>query len=427
MSAGPIPPPPVTRLRSPTHLPLASTMLPSQHLLPLLAPFSTPCSPHCCFGSNGAYYYYNTEPSKNYEQTLYDVKDYAEAQKIPYRYVLLDSWWYFQGHGGGVNVWDARPDVFPDGLAAFQQKTQWGLQLHNRYWATDTNYSSRNGGDYTFIDDGSSVVVPNDQRFWDDLIANKSKLGMFMYEQDWLDTEFDRSKTLGESATMAREWMLQMNNGCAKSNVTIQMCMSHVRHILQSLEMPAVTNARASGDYHPGSGQWNVGTSSILAHAVGEKGALLVFFSPLHQPLDSETCCRLARAVSLLTSAVCAWRCRHRAIQRQLLEHAHPGQDALRQQDLRAPRAASISGPELLEWPRGPERHGGRLQPLHYPHGMRQRWHAVVARQASDADRRDVHRRGVGAAVVDARDGERCAVWVRVRPGTAEELHHREL
>ena len=47
------------------------------------------------------------------------------------------------------------------------------------------------------------------------------------------------------------------------------MCMSHVRHILQSVEMPAVTNARASGDYHPGNGQWYTGTSSILAHAVG--------------------------------------------------------------------------------------------------------------------------------------------------------------
>lgn len=64
-----------------------------------------------------------------------------------------------------------------------------------------------------------------------------------------------------------------MNNGCERSNATIQLCMSHVRHILQSVEMPAATNARASGDYiHPGPGgghQWDIGTTSILAHAVG--------------------------------------------------------------------------------------------------------------------------------------------------------------
>jgi hypothetical protein len=46
-------------------------------------------------------------------------------------------------------------------------------------------------------------------------------------------------------------------------------CMSHVRHVLQSVECPAITNVRASDDYHPGNEQWNVGTSSILAHALG--------------------------------------------------------------------------------------------------------------------------------------------------------------
>jgi hypothetical protein len=70
--------------------------------------------------------------------------------------------------------------------------------LHNRMWATDSNYSTANGGQYTFIDDGSDVLVPNDQSFWNDLIANKTKTGMFCYEQDWLDAEMDKSKTLGE-------------------------------------------------------------------------------------------------------------------------------------------------------------------------------------------------------------------------------------
>jgi hypothetical protein len=60
-----------------------------------------------------------------------------------------------------------------------------------------------------------------------------------------------------------------MNNGCENCDVTIQMCMSLVREILQSTEMPAVTNARASGDYHPGNNQWDIGETSILAHAIG--------------------------------------------------------------------------------------------------------------------------------------------------------------
>jgi hypothetical protein len=74
---------------------------------------------------------------------------------------------------------------------------------------------------------------------------------------------------LHQNVSAAATWLTQMNNGAVKSNVTIQYCMSHVRHILQSTELTQVTNARASGDYHPGSNQWNIGTTAILAHAVG--------------------------------------------------------------------------------------------------------------------------------------------------------------
>ena len=38
---------------------------------------------------------------------------------------------------------------------------------------------------------------------------------------------------------------------------------------MQSVEMYAVTNARVSGDYQPGNDDWDIGTSSILAHALG--------------------------------------------------------------------------------------------------------------------------------------------------------------
>jgi len=58
---------------------------------------------------NGAFYYYVTEEGKNYEDTLIDVKRYAEAVHIPYHYVLLDSWWcasravQFHPHGGQLD------------------------------------------------------------------------------------------------------------------------------------------------------------------------------------------------------------------------------------------------------------------------------------------------------------------------------------
>jgi hypothetical protein len=84
-----------------------------------------------------------------------------------------------------------------------------------------------------------------------------------MLAQDWLNVEFGDSAWLKGDIAAARTWLLQMNDGCEKSNATIQMCMSLVRHVLQSTEMPAVTNARASGDYHPGSDQWDIGAFAL--------------------------------------------------------------------------------------------------------------------------------------------------------------------
>ena len=45
--------------------------------------------------------------------------------------------------------------------------------------------------------------------------------------------------------------------------------MPWTRHIMQTLDIPAVTQTRVSGDYHPDDTQWRIGDSSILAHTVG--------------------------------------------------------------------------------------------------------------------------------------------------------------
>jgi hypothetical protein len=108
-----------------------------------------------------------------------------------------------------------------------------------------------------------------------------------------------------------------MNSAAETNGLSIQYCMSHSRHMLQSVELPAVTQARtlytdllsqygrarhrrkgpaptlaregspaaisascahpcaalqarASGDYHPGQDQWhNLGTTAMFAHAIG--------------------------------------------------------------------------------------------------------------------------------------------------------------
>eukprot|EP01061_Rhynchopus_euleeides_P007092 TRINITY_DN1606_c0_g1_i4.p1 TRINITY_DN1606_c0_g1~~TRINITY_DN1606_c0_g1_i4.p1 ORF type:complete len:755 (+),score=302.52 TRINITY_DN1606_c0_g1_i4:45-2309(+) len=226
---------------------------------------------------HGAYYYY--KPVGTYADTLKAVKASAEAAKIPYTYVLLDSWFYDKDAAGGVLNWTAAPGIFyTDGgdadLVRLHKELGWPSIAHNRYWAPETPYAKQNGGQYEFSPSIEGMyVVPLEQRFWDDLMANASKWGMATYEQDWLYNEFQTTPILHESATQGRTWLMQMGQGAEKTGATIQYCMPYPRHVMQSLEVRQVTQVRASDDYFPednvGSPNWNLGGSSILAHAVG--------------------------------------------------------------------------------------------------------------------------------------------------------------
>ena len=106
-----------------------------------------------------------------------------------------------------------------------------------------------------------------------------------MYELDWLDKEFDNFPPLTTNATLARTWLSQMATGAARAGLTVQYCMSHCRHVLASAEFPSVTQARASGDYHPGGDQWHpVGTTSVFAYALGLAPSKDNYWSTTDQP-----------------------------------------------------------------------------------------------------------------------------------------------
>ena len=277
---------------------------------------------------NGAYYYYNTAPGKfgpgpkeNYQQTLIGVHSYAQKEKIPYKHVLLDSWWYTKGAAGGVAEWDATNKTIPDGLAALAKSTDWKFQMHNRMWSDNNVYAKQNGGNYNFIvepspEDGpatpgeSGLAIPNDQTLWDDLIANKTKNGvpMVVYEQDWMYNEWQGLNATRASPTLSREWLVQMGKGAEKQGVAVQYCMTYARCVLTTAEIPAVTTFRASDDYGPGQTGYYptarpgkppsdgstgctfpycvyyVGTTSILAYALDLKPSKDNYWSTPLQP-----------------------------------------------------------------------------------------------------------------------------------------------
>ena len=218
---------------------------------------------------NGACYYYNTGSYSNYEEAIIAVKEDADKQGIPFKYLQLDSWWYYKGVGNGVKNWTAMADVFPRGIEYVVQKTGWPIVAHNRFWSSNTDYAKQNGGDYDFVVDGN-FALPNDSSFWHFLLSSsQQQWNLWVYEQDWLDTEYEGLKELRSDLFLGQTWLRQMGEAAQELGLTIQYCMPWPRHIMQSLEMPAVTQVRVSDDYRPGNTQWQIGHTTMLAHALG--------------------------------------------------------------------------------------------------------------------------------------------------------------
>lgn len=59
---------------------------------------------------------------------------------------------------------------------------------------------------------------------------------------------------LNTNLTLGKKWLNDMGKAALKHGITIQYCMSLSRHILQSLESSAVTQARVTNDYDT---NWN--------------------------------------------------------------------------------------------------------------------------------------------------------------------------
>ncbi|GFR90870.1 non-lysosomal glucosylceramidase [Elysia marginata] len=194
---------------------------------------------------NGAYYYYNTAKGKNYEDTLTDEVAYLKDQGLPVKYLQIDSWFYPKGHVDGTRTWEAKKDIFPHGFKGLYENTSLPIGCHNRYWDNDTLYATYNGGKYNFIPDATSgCAVPDDEQFWIDLFQSTQKWGKFiLYEQDWLNKETDRNQALVSDLYLGRRWLTQMGAAAKQFGIAIQYCMSYSRHILQSVEIPAVTQA----------------------------------------------------------------------------------------------------------------------------------------------------------------------------------------
>ena len=62
--------------------------------------------------------------------------------------------------------------------------------------------------------------------------------------QDHMDQQTYTTHSLQRDVTVGRNWLLQMGKAARHNSITIQYCMAYPRHVLQSLEIDAVTQVR---------------------------------------------------------------------------------------------------------------------------------------------------------------------------------------
>lgn len=89
-------------------------------------------------------------------------------------------------------------------------------------------------------------------------------------------------------------WLKAMADAATSLGITIQYCMPLPRHMLESTHHQAVTNARASGDYHPGAGNFDISQSSLFYWAIGAFACASLRARALARA--ARACARAARA-----------------------------------------------------------------------------------------------------------------------------------
>lgn len=161
--------------------------------------------------------------------------------------------------------------LFPNGLNAFSDKLDLPLQLYTPFFADDfvTPYNTTESTSFR----GTKIVTPRDSyKFYSDLfdLGNSETGGrMKAYECDFLMDNFAGSASMFESVTAASEWYRGMADAALERDIAVQYCLCSATDVLESLSLPAVVQARASGDYvNKQANPFALGGSSLLMGAL---------------------------------------------------------------------------------------------------------------------------------------------------------------
>lgn len=210
---------------------------------------------------NEAHYYYNYNTNLGYAGTLEKLTEHYRAEKIPIRYLQLDSWWYYKsftgpdgkkGHAknsrlpegewnryGGLMKYEEVPVVLPNGLAGLHKNTELPLITHNRWVDPTSPYHKQ----YRI-----SGIAAVDQNWWNNIIGCIAAGGVVCYEQDWLNCIYELSPKLQTDPGLGDAFTDGMARAAKADGLSLQYCMALPRFFLQGSRYDNLTTIRTSDD-----------------------------------------------------------------------------------------------------------------------------------------------------------------------------------
>ena len=233
---------------------------------------------------NGAAYYYRFDPKVGYAGTLEAVIKRYREEKIPVRYLQLDSWWYDKSYPdmgpndhtgnwrafGGIMQYRADASLFPQGLGAFHKAVELPLVVHSRWISEQSPYRKN----YQI-----SGVAPVGAKWWNDTAQYLESNGVVTYEQDWQSLIPQQTPAFSSTIGTGDEFYNHMADSCQAHRLTMQYCMALPSDFLEGSRYGNLTSIRTSDDRFSRPRWRNFLYTSQLAYAIGTWPWTDVYFS----------------------------------------------------------------------------------------------------------------------------------------------------
>jgi hypothetical protein len=116
-------------------------------------------------------------------------------------------------------------------MAAIQRKIQLPMIMHNRQWSTISDYI-KHLPQFPWYLSKEAAVMQDPAAFFSWFFGQQQGWGLAMYEQDWMDKEYDDVTALQSNITLGDMWLQGMASGASQHGLTVQYCMPYPNQIL---------------------------------------------------------------------------------------------------------------------------------------------------------------------------------------------------